>query len=947
MTVMKTLEPSQIESIFADVVDLPGEERVRALDKACRGDEALRAEILDLIAAYDEATLFFDDLGPLFPSESLSDVLDDDQRVDPYGLLGKMVSHFRVEEHLGGGGMGVVYRAHDANLPRDVALKFLPPEMSRDESAVSRFKHEVNAASSLNHPNIAVVHEVGRLDDGQLFVAMAYYDGETLKKKIDRGPLPIARVIDYGIGITAGLVEAHEHGIVHRDIKPANVMVTRRGHIRLLDFGVAKVASQSTLTPPGSIVGTPGYMAPEQIRGEGVDARADVWSTGLLLYEMLTGMHPFLAEHQQATIFQILNVDPPAIALNRPDVPDGLADVIGRCLVKDRSERLQSVEELGDELRKLKEPRPLPVARPIPPSWLDRIVGWLKGLGSSGRVATAATTVVAMSLLIWPIVRYCSSPPAEPIDLAVLPFVNVGADSMLIAGLYQAVTSSLVRLEGRKRGLSVVPTDDILYREVSSPQDAAEKFGVDLVIRPSAQDATDELLVQLDLIEFPDARVEDSRLLRIPYSDIGRLQEEVVVALAGLLGLYVDLDVLEELSVGRTAVSDAYLKYTRARGYLFESEDEANVDSAIDLLKAAVSEDDTYAIAHAALGEAYLQKYKLTRDARFIFLAVQHGTSARDLNKDLAPARIALGLTYLERGEIDNAENEFIRAQSLLPNSAAVHYNLGKIYRLRDQVIKAEQYYKKAIELKPDYWQYHNGLGIFYHYESRHEEAASCFRKVIELRPDNPWGYNNLGAQYKELGRWGNAMEEFVTATEVDTNTTSAVAFANDNIARLHYTRRDFEAAAHWFQRAIAVQELDFDSWDQLGNAYWKTEREEEAHDAWRRVIRLASERLEINPNDRNALNYIAEAYAKLGQPDLARSAMYHLLSQERIQPSDLVVVAKVHEILARRDSALYYVEQALDRGATLEDIEVSIWLDELREDPAYADVAVKRELDM
>ncbi|NNE47191.1 MAG: protein kinase [Rhodothermales bacterium] len=935
---MKVLDPERVESIFADVVDLPGEERLRALDNACRADQDLKAEILDLIKAHEEAIRFFDDLGPIFPSDSLSEVLDDDQRVDPYGLLGKMVSHFRVEEHLGGGGMGVVYRAHDANLPRDVALKFLPPEMSRDESAVSRFKHEVNAASSLNHPNIAVVHEVGRLDDGQLFVAMAYYDGETLKKKIDRGPLPVARVIDYGIGITAGLAEAHENGIVHRDVKPANVMVTRRGHIRLLDFGVAKVASQSTLTPQGSIVGTPGYMAPEQIRGEGVDARTDVWATGLLLYEMLTGVHPFLAEHQQATIYQVLNVDPPAIALNRPDVPDGLVDVISRCLVKDRSERLQSVEELGNELRKLKEPRPLPESpgSPEPVSWLDRATDRMMRMAWPGKMAAVLLSLFVLTLAVDNLIDSCTLPPAEPVDLAVLPFVNVGADSMLVNGLYQAITSSLVRLEGRSGGLSVVPTDDILYREVSSPQGAAEKFGVDLVIRPSAQDATDELLVQLDLVEFPDARVADSRLLRIPYSDIGRLQEEVVVGLAGLLGLYVDLDVLDELSVGSTAVSDAYLEYTRARGYLFESEDEANVDAAIDLLKAAVSEDDTYAIAHAALGEAYLQKYKLTRDAQFIDLAVQHGTRARDLNKDLAPARIALGLTYLERGEIDNAENEFIRAQSLLPNSAAVHYNLGKIYGLRDQVIKAEQYYQKAIELKPDYWQYNNGLGIFYHYEGRHEEAASCFRRVIELRPDNPWGYNNLGAQYRELGRWEDAMAQFIYATEVDTNTTSAVAFANDNIARLYYSHRDFEQAAHWFERAISVQELDYDSWDQLGNAYWKTEREEEALDAWWRVIGLASDRLEINPNDRNALNYIAEAYAKLGQPDLARSAMYHLLSLERIQPSDLVVAAKVHEILARRDSALYYVEQALDRGATLEDIEVSIWLDDLRISDGY-----------
>ncbi|NNE34532.1 MAG: tetratricopeptide repeat protein, partial [Rhodothermales bacterium] len=256
-----------------------------------------------------------------------------------------------------------------------------------------------------------------------------------------------------------------------------------------------------------------------------------------------------------------------------------------------------------------------------------------------------------------------------------------------------------------------------------------------------------------------------------------------------------------------------------------------------------------------------------------------------------------------------------------------------------DQVAEAEQAYLHAIDLKPDYWQYQNGLGIFYHYEGRHEDAAAAFLRVIELRPDNPWGHNNLGAQYKELGRLPEAMEEFLTATSLDTSVTGAVAFASDNIARLRYSERQFDEAAYWFKRATDLQELDFDSWDQLGNAYRQLGRHEEARAAWERVVEYASNRLEINPNDRNALNYIAEAYAKLERPVLARAFMYRLLHLERIQPSDLLVAAKVHEILAHRDSALYYVERALDKGATIEDIEVSIWLDELRGDSAYGEL--------
>ncbi len=266
-------------------------------------------------------------------------------------MVGTTVSHYRIIERLGGGGMGVVYEAEDTTLKRTVALKFLPPTLTLDPEAQERFVHEARAASALDHANICTIHEIGQTGDGQMFIVMACYGGRTLKKQIEQGPLEIDLALDIAIQVSEGLSRAHEAGIIHRDIKPANIFVTSRGEVKILDFGLAKLAGQSMLTKSGTTMGTAAYMSPEQARSEEVDGRTDIWSLGVVLYEMLTGQAPFRSDYDQALVYSILNEEPSPVRSRRVEIPEVVEQIVARALAKSREERYQKIEELRSDLK--------------------------------------------------------------------------------------------------------------------------------------------------------------------------------------------------------------------------------------------------------------------------------------------------------------------------------------------------------------------------------------------------------------------------------------------------------------------------------------------------------------------------------------------------------------------------------------------------------------------
>ena len=357
----------RLELLFERAVALPSGQRSAFVEGACGADPELRATLMALVADAADAHDFVDRVaGPAVATairatlgDAFADTSVNSRNGDPYTFTGQRIAHFRVLERLGSGGMGVVYKAVDVALDRTVALKFLPPHLGSDEQAKRRFVHEAKAASALDHPNICAIHETGETTGGQLFIAMAYYEGETLKEKIARGPLPIRDVLDYLAQIAAGLQRAHDAGIVHRDVKPANLIATSDGRVAILDFGLAKIA-RTEVTREGAAVGTVAYMSPEQTRGVGVDARTDIWSLGAVLYELLTGRRPFTGETDETVIHAIRHDEPRPVRLLRREVPVDVAAVVSRCLAKDPTRRYQRADELVADVRTLQQGGRLP-----------------------------------------------------------------------------------------------------------------------------------------------------------------------------------------------------------------------------------------------------------------------------------------------------------------------------------------------------------------------------------------------------------------------------------------------------------------------------------------------------------------------------------------------------------------------------------------------------------
>lgn len=846
-------------------------------------------------------------------------------------MTGQTISHYKILEKLGGGGMGIVYKAEDTKLKRTVALKFLPPDLTSDPEAKTRFIHEAQAASVLQHSNICTIHDIDETADGQLFICMDCYDGETLKKQIERGPIEPEEAVRIGIQVADGLSRAHEAGIVHRDIKPANIMVTNHGEVKIVDFGIAKLGAATRLKKSAVTSGTAAYMSPEQITGQESDCRSDLFSLGIVLYELVTGKRPFVGDHEAAVFYSILDLEPEPPSKLRPDLQPGLERIILRLLQKDPAKRYQTAAELRRDMKHLvgmtESTRRMVVSavrsgnRPLT-YFLAALVTLLL-LFSIPSIRTTLAKLIGISRI-----------PTEK-HIAVLPFVNIGGDSaskVFCDGLTEEITSRLTRL--RTLGgtpLSVVPSSEITGGTIRTAEQARRRLGATHVVTGSIERDIREVRIIINLSDAQTLRQLDSRSINEQRLTRTRLQDAAVGAVVAMLDVSVEPTSQRVASFGNTNDPDANDFYLKGRGYLYNYQKSGNIDLAIQLFDLALKDDSTFVLAYAGLGDAYWQKYEQTKDLQLTAKALEYCNRAIGLNPQLPEVRMTLAMIYTGTGKGVDAVAEYRTVLQQDSSNVDAHRGLASAFRAQGEYENAEREYKKAIRLKPGYWRGHVDLGGFYYSRKRFAEAVEEFKRVVELTPDNAIGYSALGASYSDLEKDTEAEEALKKSIELEPSYR-----AYNNLGTHYFRKRRYGDAIPYFEKALTLNDIDHRLWGNLGSAYFHTDQFDSAKMHLETAIERAKHQRAINPKDPTILSRLAGYYAMLGNKTESLRLIKEALS---VAPEDVEVIRRAVDVFERggqRLQALTWMEQGLKRGIKAKEFETDLGLTELRNDERY-----------
>jgi len=836
--------------------------------------------------------------------------------VAPSLTPGQVLGHIRLIEEIGAGGVGIVYRARDERLLRDVAVKVLNPKALADESASRRFRREALILGRLNHPNVEAVYDF-HSERGLDYLVIEYVPGVSLDDRLHQGALPEREVVSLGLQLARGLAAAHTQGVIHRDLKPGNLRVTPENVLKILDFGLAQLFSSPgagtldetatvTMEAP-NLAGTLAYMAPEQLDGGEPDSRSDVYSAGVVLYELATGSRPF-PQRGQMLWEAILHSLPSAPRIKKPDTSLGLEAVILKCLEKDPDLRYQSAGELLNDLSRLSAGQDTAAST-------QSLTAARMGRNRKKRVVLIFAAVLLVGIVagvgawkwLWP-------PHVQQKIMAVLPFDSVGQDastSALGLGLTETLTAKLVEASNSD-SIQVVAPRDLRDQGVKTAEDARREFGTDFVLESSLQRSGQTIRINCYLVDSKTHRQLAAKTVEAEVGDPFALQDRVVGAALDMLPARISSEQRRRLTTRQDTEAAAYEAYIRGRGYLLEYEKPENIDSAIAEFEHATQVDPRYAPAYAGLGQAYWVGYQqLNRGSDWLRKASSACEKALSFSAELAQGRTCIGNVLYATGQYDKAVKQFQRAVELDPDSEESLRGLANAYQKMGNATAAEAAYKKAITLRPKYWGVYNWLGWFYYKEARYPEAAEMFHRVTELAPDNYRGYSNLGAMYLYEGRYQDAIGALKRSIDLRPNLD-----AYGNLGAVYYLSRRFAEAAETFQQSLRLDDRDFMNWGNLGDAlYWTPGRRPEAASTYHQAIARARANLQVNAKDAATLSYLAHYCAMVGDK---ACALFNLNQALAIAPGDAELrsmAAGIYIQLGDTDQALLWLKRAFDAG--------------------------------
>lgn len=751
---------SKIEEIYHCALELPAEERLSFVEASCGGDEELFGEVMSLINLDLDAENFIE--SP--PDDVAAGVMTSlDSKSD---IVGKLLDKYRVIGRIAAGGMGEVYLAEDTKLERKVALKILPPQFSSDHERQLRFEQEAKAISSLNHRNIITIYDIEEVN-GISFIATEYVDGETLRDRIARSSLTWQDAVGFAIQIAAALSAAHSVGIIHRDIKPANVMIREDGDVKVLDFGLAKLTTPTGQsgsfdtrdhTAQTRVMGTINYMSPEQALGEHLNERTDIFSLGVVLYEMVSGKQPFAGASEAAVYNSTINHAPPHLRTCNPNIPAELDRIVSRAMEKEPNKRYQSSAELHADLESLRnDPDAFRGEADRTVSKPKQTQAWLP----KAMVAALAFATIVAGLAGWLLVLP-STNRSKIKSIAVLPFESKSSDTD-VEYVSDGLAESLIYRIAQIPELKVSPTTSVFrYKGKQAEFKAiAADLGVDAILTGRIQQRGDRLSINAELVDIKSNKTLWGRQYERNLSDLLSIQRDITSEIVRSLELKLSGETEQLFSKKYSENNEAYQLYLKAR-FLYARRKKEDIFKAIEYFQRAVELDSRFALAEVGIADCYntLPTYAYLSTMEAIPLAKAAATRALALDPTLAEAHAALAFS-LSIGDLDwaGAEKEYLRALELDPNSSEIHFHYGLDYLIpTGRTKEAVEEIKKALDLEPLSLPVAATLAGAYMIDRQDDKALEQARKVYDLEPNFVGGRVWLAGVYADIGRYEEAL---------------------------------------------------------------------------------------------------------------------------------------------------------------------------------------------